>query len=114
MTHFTRTLSTGPALFSVSRTLRNAIGTMVKAVWLRWENKRQLQKINILDDHMLSDLGLTRGDVRAAIRTSGQISPLVRLKLTAVQNRATARALAEDRLARNRRKPGRATRLEDA
>lgn len=118
MTHFTRPLPTGPAKFDTCKSFGTAIVTLVKRIWRvtgqRVANHRQAHNLLVLDDHMLSDLGLTRGDIYAALATAGRIPPMVRLKLMAVERRATARALASERLGRNRRKPGRATQYEDA
>lgn len=119
MTHFTRSAPTASAPYSVSQTFGTAIVTKiktfgVKAVWRRIQNKRHARNLLLLDDHMLSDLGLTRGDVRACLHPASSMPPMVRLKLIAVQRRAAARALAEERLARNKRKPGRTFTYEDA
>lgn len=118
MTHFTRPLPTGPAQFNVSKTFGAAIVTLVKTVWRvtgrHVANKRQARNLLALDDHMLTDLGLTRGDIYASLASAGRIPPMVRLKLISVERRAAARALASERLGRNRRKPGRAAQYEDA
>ncbi|MEM1048844.1 MAG: DUF1127 domain-containing protein [Pseudomonadota bacterium] len=111
MATLTRFVPTGPASASAFRVLGNAIVTLVKAVARWYTNRRQTRLLLEMDDRMLSDIGLTRGDVRAALRTAGTIPPLERLRLIAVEKRATARALAADRLNRSRRKPGRAPHL---
>lgn len=118
MTHFTSLLSTGPAKFDTTKSFGTAIVTLVKRFWhvtgQRMISYRQARNLLALDEHMLCDLGLTRGDIYAALATAGRIPPMVRLKLMAVERRATARALASERLGRNRRNPGRAEHFEDA
>jgi len=114
MTPFSEPHATAPAPFRIARMARNAIVKLAKDVWRRADNIKQVRLLAEMDDHRLADIGLTKGDVRAAIRTSGRIPPMVRLRLLAVQRRAAARALAMDRVAGNRRKPGRAHCFEDA
>lgn len=118
MTHFTSSLPTGSSKFDTFKSFATGIATLVKRIWRvtgkRVTNYNQARNLLALDDHMLSDLGLTRGDIYASLATAGRIPPMVRLTLLAVERRATARALASERLGRNRRKPGRAAHYEDA
>ena len=105
MTAFTRPHTTGFAFTASKAAFGRLFRAMVNAVIRHLRNRSDVRRLMALDEHMLSDIGLTRGDLRAAIRTSGRIPPLTRLTLLAVERRATARALAAERLGRNRRKP---------
>lgn len=107
MTQFTTTLSTGPSRPGLSRALRQAVVRAVTGL-VKWlTSRRDIDRLMALDDRMLRDIGLTRGDVRAAMSTADRVPPMTRLTVLAVERRAAARALVEARLARGGRKPGR-------
>lgn len=67
--------------------------TRVVAAYL--ERRRNRLAVNQLlgwSDYMLDDIGLTRADIRCALRQRREIEPSARLRLMAVERRATRRA----------------------
>lgn len=65
-------------------------------------NRRVAIGMMDLDERMLKDIGLTRGDVHAAIVGPADVDPTVRLRILAVERRAGSRAVARERLAGER------------
>lgn len=64
--------------------------------WNTWKNHRMMTKLSALDDHMLKDIGLTRGDVRMASALPYSDDPTARLRVLAVERRASERAWARE------------------
>ncbi|MEP0519313.1 MAG: DUF1127 domain-containing protein [Hyphomicrobiales bacterium] len=64
--------------------------------WNTWKNHRMMTKLATLDDHMLKDIGLTRGDVRLASALPYSDDPTARLRVLAVERRASERAWARE------------------
>lgn len=64
--------------------------------WNTWKNHRMMTKLSTLDDHMLKDIGLTRGDVRLASALPYSDDPTARLRVLAIERRATERAWARE------------------
>lgn len=67
---------------ATTRGQASTFARMVKIVfsWFarRWavlRARHQMQRLNELDDHMLRDLGLHRGDIYTAIRYRGEDNP---------------------------------------
>lgn len=44
-----------------------AIADAAKVAWKSWNYRRQIRTLTDFDDHMLADIGLTRGDVRETL-----------------------------------------------
>jgi uncharacterized protein YjiS (DUF1127 family) len=71
----------------------------VKSAVRAWINRRQaMAMLAQMDGRMLSDIGLSRGDVRSALAEPLWSDPTVRLRLLAVERRASARAAAREQL----------------
>lgn len=72
--------------------LAKAVVATVTAAWRARRNRRVVRDLLAFDDHLLGDIGLTRGDVAAALSTGGLADPSTRLRILAVERRAGARA----------------------
>jgi uncharacterized protein YjiS (DUF1127 family) len=59
-----------------------------KSAWRAWSNRRRLADLSEFDDHMLADLGLTRGDLRQALDLPFAHDPSLALQRRALQNRS--------------------------
>lgn len=70
-----------------SAVLPAAVGVL-KAGWTLWRNRRQVRRLDELDDHLLFDIGLTRADLREACMTPLHLDPTLRLALMVHQSRA--------------------------
>lgn len=68
-------------------------------------NRRQVAKLLSWDAHMLRDIGLTQGDVHAAMASPLREDPSYRLDRMAQERRHAAHATARERLAAARRQP---------
>ena len=73
--------------------------SLIKAVVRAWRNRRPVMQMLELDDRMLRDIGLTRGDVTSALASPMATDPSSRLRVMAVERRAGNRAQAYERLA---------------
>ena len=60
----------------------------VQDLFRRWSRRRQLMRINELDDHLLFDIGLDRGDVRWALDLPFSFDPGLELQRRALRNRS--------------------------
>lgn len=79
--------------------LNSGVAYLVKRMansWKRWQSHRTMTKLVTLDNHMLKDLGLTRGDVRLAASLPYSEDPTTRLKILAIERRASERAWAKE------------------
>ena len=79
--------------------VRSAVYAIVTAV-LSWRNRRMVTNMLELDDRLLADIGLTRGDVAASLASPGIQDPSARLAGFAHERRHAIRAGARERLAR--------------
>jgi uncharacterized protein YjiS (DUF1127 family) len=70
------------------------------AAWRAARNRRSVGKLLDWDNRMLSDIGLTPGDVRSALASPMGDDPSYRLGVLSVERRAAFRANAAERLAR--------------
>ncbi len=52
-----------------------------------WRNRRSVARLSEFDDHLLADLGLTRGDVEAALSQPFSHDPSVELQRIARDSR---------------------------
>ena len=75
-----------------------AVATFVRAAWRAYCNRRAVVELLQVNDHMLRDLGLTRGDVHASLACPLLEDPSARLRVFAVERRAARRAQARERL----------------
>ncbi|MEI2386336.1 DUF1127 domain-containing protein [Breoghania sp. JC706] len=76
---------------------RSALGMLVN--WnRRRRNRLAVKQLLGWNDHMLTDIGLTRSDVRCALRDHRKIEASGRLRILAVERRATARSQARNAL----------------
>ena len=66
-------------------------------------NRRQVARLLSWDAHMLRDIGLTQGDVHAALASPLREDPSYRLDTMAQERRRAAQASARERLAELRR-----------
>lgn len=70
---------------------------IARRVWnvaVAWNQRRKLVDLAQLDDRMLADLGLARGDVAAAVSEPLWRNPTTRLSVLAVERRASEREYA--------------------
>ena len=74
----------------------------VAAVWRAARNRRSVGRLLEWDDRMLRDIGLTQGDVRAALAARGAEDPSRRLGLLSGERHAAIRANAREEAARRR------------
>jgi uncharacterized protein YjiS (DUF1127 family) len=75
------------------------------AVWRAARNRRSVGKLLDWDNRLLSDIGLTPGDVRSALASPLGDDPSYRLGVFSVERRAAFRAQAEERANRLRSTP---------
>lgn len=61
----------------------------LQSAYRRWSSRRNLLKINELDDHILCDIGLNRDDLRRALDLPFSYDPGLELQRRALRNRAT-------------------------
>jgi uncharacterized protein YjiS (DUF1127 family) len=71
----------------------------IARVWQAARNRRRVAKLLDWDDHMLGDIGLTKGDVYSAMVAPLGEDPSRRLSVLSVERRAAIRAEARERLA---------------
>jgi uncharacterized protein YjiS (DUF1127 family) len=81
------------------RPLAAAFGSL-GALWTAWKNRRVAMHLAGLDDRMLADIGVTRGDVEAALSGAVREDPTQRLAGLAAERR---RAVRPQRLPGSRR-----------
>ena len=68
--------------------LINAVLQFVERTLQSWRNRRAVVHLSELDDHALADLGLTRGDVAAALSQPFSHDPSLQLQQIAQRNRS--------------------------
>ena len=83
------------ALVAVKGILRQLMTAAVA-----WNHRRQFASLGNLDDRMLADLGLTRGDIGAAVAEPLWRDPTVRLSVLSIERRAAERDYARWRNAK--------------
>jgi uncharacterized protein YjiS (DUF1127 family) len=65
-----------------------------------WKNRRDVARLLEWDAHMLSDIGLTQGDVYCAMAARVDEDPSVQLSMFAMERRFAHQAQVRDRLSR--------------
>jgi uncharacterized protein YjiS (DUF1127 family) len=70
----------------------------IAGLWRAFQNRRSVKQLLEWDSRMLQDIGVTRGDVVAAMSGSIKEDPAYRLSVLAVERRAASRAVAQERL----------------
>jgi len=75
------------------------------ALWQAYRSRRAIAQLLAFDEHMLRDIGLTSGDVRAAMGTPISDDPSRYLAGFAHERRAAFRANAREERARSRIRP---------
>ena len=76
-----------------------AAGHAVAARIRVWKNRRDVARLLQWDDRMLSDIGLTQGDVYCAMAARVDEDPSVQLSMLAMERRFAHQAQIRDRLA---------------
>lgn len=97
--------SISPAAATSASMLKAAVlsvGKRISSVWNFWAYRRTMTHLITLDDHMLRDIGITRSDIHMAATLPCSNDPTSRLRMLALERRATERALANE--IRQRRK----------
>ncbi|MEJ8571056.1 DUF1127 domain-containing protein [Microbaculum marinum] len=72
----------------------HAVLRAVFRLWRAWSNRRQVAVLLEADDHMLRDIGLTRGDVVGALSGPADMDPshhLIRARAERLRARAWQR-----------------------
>ncbi|WP_407048322.1 DUF1127 domain-containing protein [Methyloraptor flagellatus] len=85
------------AVAAVIRVATKAVNT-IAAYWNAHMRRREVRELLGWNDHMLKDIGITRGDVASAYASPYPVDPTARLKIMAVERRAAAREQARERL----------------
>jgi uncharacterized protein YjiS (DUF1127 family) len=75
------------------------------ALWQAYRNRRAIAHLLAFDEHMLRDIGVTAGDVRAAMGAPISDDPSRYLAAFARERRAAFRANAREGQARSRIRP---------
>lgn len=92
-----KSLSVAAVLVAI-RAAGYAVVAFVRTTWKARSNRRRVGSMLDFDDHMLRDIGLTRGDVVASLSGPTFDDPSTRLRVLAVERRAGARAQARERM----------------
>ncbi|MCX5495495.1 DUF1127 domain-containing protein [Kaistia dalseonensis] len=81
-------------------TIVAAVAAPVTARVRAWKNRRSVARLLEWDDRMLSDIGLTQGDVYCAMSARADEDPSVQLSMLALERRFAHQAQMRDRLNR--------------
>lgn len=90
------------ALAPLADALHHAVVAVAKSwarAWTKRRNRRAVTTLLDLDDRMLADIGLRRGDVVAVLAGPGHDDPSTRLRILSVERRAGRRAMQREALA---------------
>jgi uncharacterized protein YjiS (DUF1127 family) len=87
------------AVLSRLRAAVVALAGRLAALWQAIENRRQIGRLATLDDRYLADIGITRGDVHAALASSLSDNPSNQLRALAGERRRAAHDLRTKRRA---------------
>jgi uncharacterized protein YjiS (DUF1127 family) len=75
----------------------SVVATLIR-LWTRFQNRRDVTRLLALDDHMLKDLGIARGDVFEALSEPMVADPSELLAASASERRIAERARARESL----------------
>ena len=89
------TLALMPA--SAAPAASGVVATLVR-LWTRFQNRRDVARLLELDDHMLKDLGIARGDVFEALSEPVVADPSELLAASAGERRLAERARIRESL----------------
>ena len=89
----TRTLR-GRTILAIFGVIAAAAANRIRA----WKNRRDVARLLHWDQHMLSDIGLTQGDVYCAMAARVDEDPSVQLSMFALERRFAHEAQMRDRL----------------
>ena len=68
------------AQYIASRQLQPSVLSIAANLLRNWLARKEIAKLSKFDDHMLNDIGLTRGDLRCAGSLPLSVNPLHALK----------------------------------
>lgn len=93
---------------SLLRTVALSVARSVTSMFRFWSYRRSMTELVTLDDHMLKDIGITRGDVRQGILQPYSDDPTTRLRIQAMERQSSdmvwTRNAEERRLLQSRRR----------
>lgn len=90
--------TTSPAAFgSLFRRVTGIAGASLMAVWQAHFGRRAVSRLLDFDDRMLQDMGITRGDVHAAMASRVTDDPSLHLAALAHERRAAALGQAREK-----------------
>ena len=81
-----------PTVAKSASMLNAAVLAIVKrasAVWNFWSYRRTMTQLVTLDDHMLQDIGVTRGDIRRSATLPYSDDPTTQLRILAMERCAS-------------------------
>jgi len=67
--------ASSPTHSGLLRRYREALARAVRNATEEWIVKRAIKELQGLDDHMLKDIGLTRGEIEACVRDGRRSRP---------------------------------------
>ena len=73
---------------SVTAGFLPTVTDQVARLYRTWKNRRQIVHLTEFDDHVLADIGLTRGDIDAALSQPFSQDPSLQLQQIAQRNRS--------------------------
>ncbi|WP_136659654.1 DUF1127 domain-containing protein [Nitratireductor sp. XY-223] len=75
------------------RTIWSALQSAIVSLFVRYRNRRQVVSLNEFNDHQLADIGLTRDDLRFALRGGAFDDHSMDLMRAALRRRSRMTAL---------------------
>lgn len=73
---------------SASTGLLSSVAAATAQFYRNWKSRRELVHLSELDDHVLADIGISRGDVHAALSQPSAYAASLHLQRAAEQNRS--------------------------
>ena len=68
------------AQYIASRQVQPGVWSIISNLLHNWRARKEIAKLSKFDDHMLNDIGLTRGDLRCAGSLPLSLDPVHALK----------------------------------
>ena len=100
--------SRGRTIVLIAAQVATALVTRVRI----WKNRRSVARLLDWDARMLSDIGLTHGDVYSALSTRADEDASVQLSMRSLERRYANQAQAKDRLVHARELRGSSARYQ--